>query len=195
MSTAAAARSANQQVGWAAWSTIAGGVLQMLGGVINPPQGSWSTGASSGISSLSHLLLLAGMLGLWASGAMGRGRLARGATSITVSAWAVNAVAELTVFASNDVADVLFGIGTLGLAVGLMLAGITTLRARRWKGWHRFTPLAAGVFLVVVVFPAFVLPGRDFEYVIAAWGVCFVLLGLAVRAESSAMPSERKEQP
>ncbi len=183
MSTAAGTGSANQRVGWAAWSTIAGGVLQMLGGAINPPQGSWATGASSGISSLSHLLLLAGMLGLWASGAMGRGRLARGAIWTTVIAWAVLAVAELLVFVSNDVANVLFGVGTLGLAVGLILAGITTFRTRLWKGWRRFTPLAAGVFLVVVVFPAFALPGRDFEYVVAVWGVCFVLLGVAMRSE------------
>jgi hypothetical protein len=190
MSTTAARRSANHHVGWAAWSTIAGGVLQMAGGVINPPQGSLAAGAAAGLSSLSHLLLLAGMLGLWASGAMGRGRPAKGATWITVSAWAVLAVAEPMTLISNDVANVLFGIGTLGLAVGLVLAGITTLRTRLWTGWRRFTPLAAGLFLVVLVFPAFSLPGRDFEYVIAAWGASFVLLGVSMRAESAAAPTE-----
>jgi hypothetical protein len=189
MNTAAATRSANKQVGWAAWSTIAGGVLQIGGGVIMP-QGYLLAGVSAGVSSLSHLLLLAGMLGLWTSGAMGRGRLAKLATWVTVSAWAVTALAELVFLVSHDVANVLFGVGTLGLAIGLILAGVTTLRANQWTGWHRFTPLSAGVFLVAVVFPAFALPGRDFEYVIAAWGVCFVLLGVAMRAESTAARGE-----
>jgi len=180
----------DQFVALAAWGTIAGGVLQMAGGVINPPQGSLAAGAAVGLSSLSHLLLLVGMLGLWASGAMGRGRLAVGAIWTVVIAWAVLAVAEPIVLINNDIANVLFGVGTLGLAVGLILAGITTFRTRRWKGWHRFTPLAAGAFLVVAVFPAFALPGRDFEYVIAAWGVCFVLLGVAMRAESGVDPTK-----
>jgi hypothetical protein len=88
-----------------------------------------------------------------------------------VIAWAILALAEPMVLINNDIANVLFGIGTLGLAVGLILAGIATFRMRLWKRWHRFTPLAAGVFLVVAVFPAFALPGRDLEYVIAVSGV------------------------
>ena len=176
---------AQSKVVLAAWGTIAGGVLQIAGGVITAPHGSWASDATVGLSTLSHLLLLAGMLGLWASGAMGRGFLAEGAVGITVCAWAANAVAELTALTRNDVADVLFGIGTLGLAVGLILAGIAAFRARQWKGWHRFTPLAAGLFLIAVVFPAFALPGRDFEFAIAIWGVCFVLLGVAMRAEAA----------
>jgi hypothetical protein len=123
------------------------------------------------------------MVGLWASGAMGRGRLAWSTTWSTVIAWAVLAVAELVALVSMDVANVLFAIGTLGVAVGLSLAGAATIRERRWQAWRRFTPLAAAVFLIVGVFPAFALPGRDFEYVIAAWGLCFVMLGLAMRAE------------
>ncbi len=59
------------------------------------------------------------------------------------------------------------------------------LRTGRWSGWHRFTPLAAGLFFVVVVMPSFALPGRDFEYAIAVWGVCFLLLGMAMRAEAA----------
>lgn len=174
----------------AAWGTIAGGVLQIAGGVVSAPQGSWAADAAIGLSTLSHLLLLAGMLGLWASGALGVGFLAEGAVWITVCGWAVEAAAEVTALTNNDVANVLFGIGTLGLAVGLILVGIAAVRARQWKGWHRFTPLAAGVFLIAVVFPAFALPGRDFEFAIAIWGVCFVLLGVAMRTEISTTPLE-----
>ncbi|HLY89243.1 MAG TPA: hypothetical protein VKQ27_09675 [Acetobacteraceae bacterium] len=158
---------------------MAGGLLQVAGAAI--PGTTWLT---AGLSSLSHLLLLAGMLGLWTSGAMGRGRIARAGTWITVISWAILAVAEFVDVVSTDVAVPLFSAATVGLPAGLILAGIATLRTRLWKGWHRFIPLIAGLFVVLVVFPSFALPGHDFEYVIAAWGVCFVLLGAAMWAEA-----------
>jgi hypothetical protein len=177
--TATAPRTTTPTVVWSAWGTMAGGVLQVAGAAI--PGTTWLT---AGLSSLSHLLLLAGMLGLWTSGAMGRGRIARAGTWITVIGWAILAAAELVDVVSTDVASALFGVSTLGLPVGLILAGIATLRTRVWRGWHRFTPLIAGLFVVIVIFPSFALPGHDFEYVIAAWGLCFVLLGAAMRAEA-----------
>ena len=177
--TATTTRTIGTSVVWTAWATMAGGLLLLAGGAI--PGTTWFI---AGLSSLSHLLLLAGMIGLWTSGAMGRGRIARAGTWITVICWAILAVAELVDMVSTDVASALFGVSTLGLSTGLILAGIATLRTHLWKGWHRFTPLTAGLFLVVVVFPSFALPGRDFEYVIATWGVSFVLLGAAMRTEA-----------
>ena len=130
---ATATRSIGTRVVWTGWATMAGGLLLLAGGAI--PGTTWFT---AGLSSLSLLLLLAGMVSLC----------------------------------------------TLGLPAGLILAGIAALRTRLWGGWHRFRPLIAGLFLVVVVFPSFALPGHDFEYVIAAWGLSFVLLGAAMRAEA-----------
>jgi len=69
--------------------------------------------------------------------------------------------------------------------VGLILAGIATLHTRLWNGWHRFTPLIAGLYPAVAVFSSFALPGHAFEYVIAAWGLCFVLLGAAMWTEAA----------
>jgi hypothetical protein len=177
--TASATRTIGPRVVWTAWATVAGGLLLLAGGAITGT--TWFT---AGLSSLSHLLLLAGMTGLWASGAMGRGRIARAGTWITVICWAILAIAELVDVVDTDVAGVLFGISTLGLPLGLILAGIATLRTRRWKGWHRFTPLIAGLFVVVAIFSSFALPAHDFDYAIAAWGLCFVLLGAAMRAEA-----------
>jgi hypothetical protein len=76
ITTTIAQRATHPNVVWAAWSTIAGGVLQTALGVINPPNGSVAASVGVALSSLSHLLLLVGMLGLSESGALGRGRLA-----------------------------------------------------------------------------------------------------------------------
>jgi hypothetical protein len=54
------------------------------------------------------------------------------------------------------------------------------LRARVWSGWHRLTPLACGVYILVVLLPSFALPGLAMHYAIGLWGVCWLLLGLAL---------------
>jgi hypothetical protein len=40
--------------------------------------------------------------------------------------------------------DALFGIASLLTAGGLLAAGWATLRAARWSGWRRLTPLVCG---------------------------------------------------
>jgi len=111
--TATSTRTIGTWLVWTPWATIAGGLLLVAGGVI--PGQTWFT---AGLSSLSHLLLLAGMIGLWSSGAMGRGHIARAGTWITVIGWAILAVAELVDVVKTDVTGVLFSISTLGLPAG-----------------------------------------------------------------------------
>jgi hypothetical protein len=47
----------------------------------------------------------------------------------------------------------LLPLGELIMAIGITLVGITVLRAKRWVGWQRSTPLITGVYPSVVVFP------------------------------------------
>ena len=47
----------------------------------------------------------------------------------------------------------LLPLGELIMAIGITLMGIAMLRARRWVGWQRSTPLITGVYPFVVVFP------------------------------------------
>jgi hypothetical protein len=45
----------------------------------------------------------------------------------------------------------LFAVGTVLQALGLLLCGVATLRARLWSGWARWTPLAVGVTMLILV--------------------------------------------
>jgi hypothetical protein len=84
-----------------------------------------------------------------------------------------------------DSAEVLFAFATLLLTMGLVIAGAALVRSGRWSGWHRFTVLACGLFLPLVFLPSFALPGLATHYAIGVWGVCWLLVGLALRAESA----------
>jgi hypothetical protein len=146
------------------------------------------------INAVSHLLLLAGVLGLARSGVAGRGRLATAGWGLTALGLIVLTIAEAISTTNMDVAVVFFTTATLVLMVGLILFGIAVLRAGHWSGWQRFTVLTCGLFIPVILLPALAMPGYAPHYAIGLWGVCWLLIGLAqwVEAHGSANQPAQK---
>lgn len=169
----------------AAWAAIAGGVLTiLLGFPLAHLQASSPIPATIlGLNAVSHLLLIAGLAGLARSGAAGRGGLARGGLALALVGLSVLTVAEATATVTMTVASALYGLATLLMAVGLVMTGAAVLRFGRWSGWKRFTPLACGLFIPLVLMPAFALPGFAAHYAIGLWGGGWVLFGMALLSE------------
>ena len=167
------------------WAVIVGAILQLvliplayLEAETPPPA------PIVALNILNHVLLMAGLVGLAQSHAAGRGWVATVGLSLSQLGFAVLVIAEASWLLSASFTEALFGLGTLVLLIGLVLTGAAVVSARRWQGWHRFTPLACGVFIAVVVLPSFALPGYASNYAIGLWGVCWLLLGLSLRAEA-----------
>lgn len=173
----------------AAWCAIAGAALTMVLGGIPPlaaleaqtPSPWWISAANA----VSHLLLIAGVAGVARAGAAGRGGLGRAGLAATLLGLATLTVAEVISLVDTDVAIPLFSLATLLMMVGLILLGIAALRSGRWAGWRRFTPLACGLFIPLVLLPSFAVPPPASNYAVGLWGVCWLLLGLALRAEAT----------
>ncbi len=134
---------------------------------------------------LSHLLLLAGVAGLARSGAAGRSLLGIAGLAVSLLGLTVLVVAEVSWLAEMGATDALYGIATLAMMLGLILVGIAVMRTKRWISWHRFTPLACGLFISLVLVPSFALPGLAMNYAIGLWGLCWLLLGVALRSEAT----------
>jgi hypothetical protein len=64
--------------------------------------------------------------------------------------------------------------------VGMTVAGIGVLRARRWSGWQRPVPLLTGLYPFVAMFPLVALTGEPALPMIALWGLLWIALGGAV---------------
>jgi hypothetical protein len=181
----------------------AGGVLTALSGaavatyvvpVTDVPDTMWSYPWSSGALvpvsvayAVLHGLVLVGLLGFGRSGVAGDGRAARLGVMAAVVGTAVLFVAELLSIpvASQRVDDTgaglvaaCFGVGTIVSAVGFVVAGVATLRARRWDGWRRFTPLATGIWLAammaLVMTPALAVAVMLYGLLLTALGVALV---------------------
>jgi hypothetical protein len=149
----------------------------------------WWSGASLSfwlVAALAHALIAVGVIGLRRSGVAGTTRAARlgltaalaGATLIVAGHLASIPIRNQTTHDTwPQIIGGGFGIGTILVAIGLLLAGWTTLRERNWDGWRRFTPLATGAWAVALI-PLQLTPALPSAA--AVYGLCFVAIGLAL---------------
>jgi hypothetical protein len=181
--TVARSRPGESMITLAAWSAIAGALLQIVLGIpLAHLQAQLPVPTTIlGLNAISHLLLLVGIVGLARSGAARRGPAAGTGIALTLLGLVVLTVAEFTATVNMDTAVLFYGSATLALTLGLILTGVAVLRAGHWTGWKRFTPLACGLFIPLVLLPAFALPGYASNYAIGIWSVCWLLLGLSLR--------------
>jgi hypothetical protein len=141
-----------------------------------------------------HIGLVVLLVGLALSGAMAAGRVARGGAWLAVVGMAGLTGMELFAMrfaewertaASEGVMGVGYGIVTNLVGLGLLIAGVGVLRARRWSGWRRFTPLLVAVTHFVVVTPAIFSNGYVIaRLAIASWMALLAALGWALAVEA-----------
>jgi hypothetical protein len=70
-----------------------------------------------------------------------------------------------------------FGIAVPLAGLGFIMAGVTTLRAGRWRGPGRFIPLLIGVLAILVLIPVQAARPSVFLWAIAVWNLAFIPLG------------------
>jgi len=140
-----------------------------------------------------HLCVFLGVLAFARSGHAGDSRSARVGGMLALAGTFLFFVAE---FASIPFADQrmddtgpmvvggAFGLGVTLTAIGLIAAGVATLRAGVWQGWRRYAPLAAGVWALVMIgiSATGALPAG-----VAIYGLTLTLLSLAVYSSRSAL--------
>jgi len=62
-------------------------------------------------------------------------------------------------------------------AAGFLVAGVATVRAARWDGWRRYTPVATGIWLTAMLFLV-VTPALAVG--VAVYGLLLTALGVAL---------------
>ena len=135
---------------------------------------------------IQHLGLLVGIVALGANGATARSGSSRfgqvaavvGMTMLTLTEF-VAILAARAPASSNSVTllEVGYGISSTLIGLGLVMVGVAVLRSRTWHGWHRFVPLAIGVYVFVPMTPALAGPFVVARIAISGWMLLFALLG------------------
>jgi hypothetical protein len=186
----------------AGWLCLVGAIIGVIGGLVTafmPPavaadRYSYPYSPTGFVLAelsfiLNHVLLLVGVLGVARSGAAGRGLLGRLGLGTTVVGLAALTLCEVgsTALADSayptprtDALDVGYGVASILIGIGLILAGVAVARARHWTGWARYTVLTCGIAVFVIVIPGVFgtfLAGR---LVLVAWMLMFAALGVAL---------------
>lgn len=137
----------------------------------------------------NHVLLLVGILGLARSGAAGTGLLGRVGLWVSLVGMAALTLCEVgaMTFATSPYPgpgtgfmDTSFGVASILIGVGLVLAGVAVAREGEWSSWHRFVPLICGVAVFVIVIPGVFGPFLAGRLVLAVWMLMFAALGWAL---------------
>lgn len=143
---------------------------------------------------ITQVLIVVGLMAFARSGAAsttaGRvgGRLAVAGALLYVMAHALSLVAYDAPLDDPLSVAVLscFGVGTLLTAVGLIIAGMATLRSGAWSGWRRYAPLVLGAWMVAMMplqfTPALPLAVGIYALAVMGLGVALIVEGLAREA-------------
>lgn len=74
-------------------------------------------------------------------------------------------------------------LGALLSGTGMVIVGIQIIRNKRWRGMAGKYPLLVGLYPFLLMFPLVMLQGRPNLMAIMAWGLPWLLLGVALRSE------------
>ena len=182
----------------AARSRLAG-LLVIAGGAVGIPVGvatatvlpSLAQPGSSGfvaggaILSAAHLAMLAGFVLLALAGSGARGRLAQLGFAVTIAGLAAQFLGESLLRVDFSLGMTLFSICTPALGLGLIVLGAAIVRSRRWTGWRRFAVLATGLYVPVILVPAFALAHGPSFLALAVWSAFFTAAGVAAWQEAA----------
>jgi hypothetical protein len=141
--------------------------------------------AFSLFSSLLHGLVIVGLRAFGSSGVAGRSRAATRGVALAVIGTAVLLLGELLSIPVRDaetgdtsatIVAAVFGVGGIASMIGFILVGRGTLRAGVWQGWRRFTPLAPGVWLAVMM----ILPSTLLHGMVGVYGLSLLAMAVAL---------------
>jgi hypothetical protein len=140
---------------------------------------------------LSHVLVLAGLLGMRRSGHAGAARAAAAGAALTVAGTFLILTGEVAGLTIGDRAEdssaaglvgAVYGLGTLVAVIGFGLFGREVLRTGSWAGWRRWVPLAVAGWGVMLLWLPFTPLAPVGPLVIDS---LFVALGVALFTQPS----------
>ncbi|MFZ1490009.1 MAG: hypothetical protein WAS51_08705 [Ilumatobacteraceae bacterium] len=144
--------------------------------------------AFSLFSAALHGLVIAGLVAFGHSGAAGRSRTATIGVALAIAGTALLLVGELASIPIRDaevddtsagIVGAIFGIGGTASTIGFLLTGWATLRAGVWHGWRRFTPLAVGLWLVILT-PVTLAAPTLLHGGVGVYGLCLLAMAVAL---------------
>lgn len=150
------------------------------------------------VLALAHLLTLVGFIGVLRANPHRNSRVAAIALWVAIAGFGLLAISEVLSGAigaestdSSAAASVgtVFGIASLLVAAGSIVAGVVIVRAKVWDGLGRWIVLASGLVLLVLVTPSNIVGDPTFRNIsLILWTLTLIPLGQAVARSARSRP-------
>ena len=175
---------------------LAGAALAVWPREVAPEQFSYPLGPTSHVAfqlffAVHHLGLLAGLLALGSVARPVTGRATRAGMAVAVAGMVGLTVMEAVVAftgvgitvdsARGQLLGSLYGVASVLVGAGLVVAGAQIARRPVFSGSARWLPLALGVWVFVPMTPALFAPMVWGRLAIIGWMLLFAVLGLRLR--------------
>ena len=159
----------------------------------------WSSTAQIPVSILYaafHLLVIIGLVEVRRAAVTGPHRSGRVGMDLAIAGTALLLVGELASIpirnanlddTSAVIVGVVFALAVGVSAIGFLMAGIASARAGRWHDWRRWTLLATGGWLVVLLGISMT---KALPTGVAVYGICLLATGVALYTD----PAPRAER-
>jgi hypothetical protein len=125
-----------------------------------------------------HLGQLAAAIAVSRAGLAGNWIYARIGLVLWILGSIALAVGELVYLVARGPSDMVFQVGSVAMLVGMVMAGVGVLRARRWTGPGRFLPLITGLYIVPLTMA--IITTDAALAALAGYSVLWLLLGLSL---------------
>ena len=147
--------------------------------------GTTSFGVAGVVLTIIHLASLFAVVTLAASVAARAGWLKNVGFALTLAGQVAQALGESVIRFDMTVGNAFFTVCMPLMGLGMILVGIAVIRTGTWSSWRRFMPIACGLYIPIVLVPAFVIEKGPSFPALAGFGAVYALLGLAMFIESS----------
>lgn len=203
MSTAASTRTAGLLCAGGAAIGAAGGLAMiMVAPQVGPDRFSYPFDTPMHLTAqivfvINHVLLLVGVVGVGRAaigasraGKAGIGFAAAGLIGLTLCEIGAMTLAHAQLNdARVDRLNIGYGVSSLAIGFGLVVAGIAVIRAGHWQRWSRYTVLACGLALFAVVVPAISGPMAAGRLALIAWMALWAAIGIALIRTPGPVPT------
>ncbi len=189
----------SQEDAWASWACViagaGGAALALMMLLVDPavPEDRYSYPftpdgftAMQVVFAVQHVGLLAGLYALRRATSAQAGWAIRWGMWGALAGMALLTVTELVAItaadssypgAGTDLLDILFGIASMTIGGGLIVAGAGVVRGRAVRGWVRVVPLLLGVYVFIPMTPALFGSYVGARVAIGGWMLGFAVLG------------------
>ena len=127
-----------------------------------------------------HALVLVGLVGLRHARVIGESPWGRAGLHLAIAGRVVFLAGEVTAILVGHGELALFPVAAVSTGIGMLMAGVAVVRARRWQGWRRLAPVAMGAYPFIFMFPILAVTGERPNLAVSLWGLTFIGIAAAV---------------